>query len=87
VITGQGKSTYPTSTNRVEQTIAELEGQVTIVIVTHNMQQAQRVSGNCAFFLASENTPGHIVESGATEQLFGAPKDPRTAGYVHGRFG
>jgi phosphate transport system ATP-binding protein len=77
----------PTSTNRVEQTIAELENQVTIVIVTHNMQQAQRVSRNCAFFLASENTPGHIVESGATEQVFGAPKDSRTADYVQGRFG
>jgi phosphate transport system ATP-binding protein len=77
----------PTSTNRVEQTIAELANQVTIVIVTHNMQQAQRVSRNCAFFLASENTPGHIVESGPTEQLFGAPQDPRTADYVHGRFG
>ena len=77
----------PTSTNRVEQTIAELENQVTIVIVTHNMQQAQRVSRNCAFFLASENTPGHIVEAGPTEQLFGAPQDPRTADYVHGRFG
>jgi phosphate transport system ATP-binding protein len=77
----------PTSTNRIEETIAELENQVTIVIVTHNMQQAQRVSRHCAFFLASENTPGHIVESGATGQLFNAPKDPRTADYVHGRFG
>jgi phosphate transport system ATP-binding protein len=77
----------PTSTNRIEETIAELENQVTIVIVTHNMQQAQRVSRNCAFFLASENTPGHIVESGPTQQLFGSPVDPRTADYVNGRFG
>jgi len=77
----------PTSTNRIEQTIAELENQVTIVIVTHNMQQAQRVSRNCAFFLAAENTPGHIVESGATEQMFNSPNDPRTADYVNGRFG
>ncbi len=77
----------PTSTRRVEETIAELEDQVTIVIVTHNMQQAQRVSRNCAFFLATHDTPGHIVESGPTEQLFGAPADPRTADYVHGRFG
>src|SRR6516162_8137522 len=53
----------PTSTNRIEETIAELENQVTIVIVTHNMQQAQRVSRKCAFFLAAENTPGHIVET------------------------
>jgi phosphate transport system ATP-binding protein len=77
----------PTSTRRVEDTIRELVGQVTVVIVTHNMQQAQRVSEHCAFFLASENTPGHIVESGLTQQLFEAPSDPRTADYVHGRFG
>jgi phosphate transport system ATP-binding protein len=77
----------PTSTNRIEETIAELENQVTIVIVTHNMQQAQRVSRKCAFFLAAENTPGHIVEAGPTEQIFGAPADPRTADYVNGRFG
>jgi phosphate transport system ATP-binding protein len=77
----------PTSTRRIEETIGELADQVTIVIVTHNMQQAQRVSANCAFFLAAENTPGHIVEAGPTEQLFDAPADPRTADYVHGRFG
>jgi phosphate transport system ATP-binding protein len=77
----------PTSTRRIEDTIAELRGQVTIVIVTHNMQQAARVSGSCAFFLASHDTPGHIVEAGATEQLFNDPRDPRTADYVHGRFG
>ena len=77
----------PTSTNRIEETIAELENQVTIVIVTHNMQQAQRVSRNCAFFLAAEDTPGHIVEAGSTEQMFGSPNDPRTADYVNGRFG
>jgi phosphate transport system ATP-binding protein len=77
----------PTSTRRIEDTIAELQSQVTIVIVTHNMQQASRVSKNCAFFLATDNTPGHIVESGLTEQLFQAPADPRTADYVHGRFG
>ena len=77
----------PTSTRRIEDTIAELENQVTIVIVTHNMQQAQRVSSECAFFLAAEGTPGHIVESGPTEQMFESPVDPRTADYVHGRFG
>jgi phosphate transport system ATP-binding protein len=77
----------PTSTRRIEETIRELEDQVTIVIVTHNMQQAQRVSENCAFFLAAENTPGHIVESGPTTQLFEHPVDPRTSDYVHGRFG
>jgi phosphate transport system ATP-binding protein len=77
----------PTSTRRIEETIDELQHQVTIVIVTHNMQQAQRVSKNCAFFLATHDTPGYIVESGPTEQLFEDPTDPRTADYVHGRFG
>jgi phosphate transport system ATP-binding protein len=77
----------PTSTRRIEETIAELEGQVTIVIVTHNMQQAARVSQQCAFFLAAENKPGSIVEAGPTEQLFERPVDPRTSDYVNGRFG
>jgi phosphate transport system ATP-binding protein len=77
----------PTSTRRIEETIGELASEVTIVIVTHNMQQAQRVSQSCAFFLAAENTPGHIVEAGPTAQIFEHPADPRTADYVHGRFG
>jgi phosphate transport system ATP-binding protein len=77
----------PTSTRRIEDTIAELREQVTIVIVTHNMQQAARVSQNCAFFLATDKTPGHIVETGTTQHMFGSPTDPRTADYVNGRFG
>jgi phosphate transport system ATP-binding protein len=77
----------PTSTRRIEETIAELRDEVTIVIVTHNMQQAARVSQQCAFFLAEQGTPGHVVESGSTEQLFNNPVDPRTADYVNGRFG
>ena len=77
----------PTSTRRVEETIAEIQSQVTIVIVTHNMQQAQRVSQNCAFFLATDKTPGHIVEAGPTQQIFEDPTDPRTSDYVNGRFG
>ncbi|MFJ9869278.1 phosphate ABC transporter ATP-binding protein PstB [Streptomyces sp. NPDC101165] len=77
----------PTSTRRVEETIHELAGQVTIVIVTHNMQQAARVSDQCAFFLAEQGTPGGIVEHGLTEQMFNAPADQRTADYVAGRFG
>jgi phosphate transport system ATP-binding protein len=77
----------PTSTRRIEETIGELASEVTIIIVTHNMQQAQRVSSQCAFFLAEAGTPGQIVEHGSTEQVFGAPIDPRTADYVHGRFG
>jgi phosphate transport system ATP-binding protein len=77
----------PTSTRRIEDTIAELRGDVTVVIVTHNMQQAQRVSDHCAFFLAAENEPGVVVEQGPTEKIFGDPEDPRTRDYVHGRFG
>jgi len=77
----------PTSTNRIEETIRELKEDVTIVIVTHNMQQAQRVSDQCAFFLASAGQPGGIVEAGPTTQVFGAPQDPRTSDYVNGRFG
>ena len=77
----------PTSTNRIEETIRELKNDVTIVIVTHNMQQAQRVSDQCAFFLAAAGTPGVIVESGLTTNVFGSPRDPRTSDYVNGRFG
>ncbi|MFK0154832.1 phosphate ABC transporter ATP-binding protein PstB [Streptomyces sp. NPDC090493] len=77
----------PTSTRRVEETIQDLAGQVTIVIVTHNMQQAARVSQQCAFFLAEQGTPGGIVEHGDTEAVFNAPQDQRTADYVAGRFG
>src|SRR5919198_4962552 len=76
----------PTSTRRVEETIAEISADVTIVIVTHNMQQAARVSQYCAFFLAAQGTPGQIVESGTTPQIFENPPDPPTADYVHGRF-
>jgi phosphate transport system ATP-binding protein len=77
----------PTSTRRIEQTISELVSEVTIVIVTHNMQQAARVSDYCAFFLAEQGTPGVIVEYGPTEAMFNSPQDPRTTDYVHGRFG
>jgi phosphate transport system ATP-binding protein len=77
----------PTSTRRIEETIKEIYHDVTIVIVTHNMQQAQRVSDHCAFFLAAENEPGRIVEAGSTEKMFDDPEDPRTLDYVHGRFG
>ncbi len=77
----------PTSTRLVEQTIRELRREVTVVIVTHNMQQAARVSERCAFFLAEQGTPGGIVESGDTRTLFESPRDQRTADYVEGRFG
>ncbi|GAA2525110.1 phosphate ABC transporter ATP-binding protein [Rarobacter incanus] len=77
----------PTSTRRVEETIKELAGEVTVVIVTHNMQQAARVSDQCAFFLAEQGTPGVIVEWGDTDAMFNSPQDPRTFDYVNGRFG
>ena len=77
----------PTSTNRIEETIRELVAEVTIVIVTHNMQQAARISDQCAFFLAAANQPGAIVEHGPTSTIFSNPSDERTADYVHGRFG
>nr|WP_292864435.1 phosphate ABC transporter ATP-binding protein [Microbacterium sp.] len=77
----------PTSTRVIEETMTELAREVTIVIVTHNMQQAQRVSQQCAFFLASQGQPGHIVEHGDTDVMFDSPIDPRTYDYVNGRFG
>jgi phosphate transport system ATP-binding protein len=77
----------PTSTRRIEETILELGSEVTIVIVTHNMQQAARVSDQCAFFLAEQGTPGVIVEHGPTDAMFHSPQDPRTHDYVNGRFG
>jgi phosphate transport system ATP-binding protein len=77
----------PTSTRVIEETMHELVREVTIVIVTHNMQQAQRVSQQCAFFLAEQGQPGAIVEHGDTDAMFSNPQDPRTTDYVHGRFG
>ncbi|MBE1877655.1 phosphate ABC transporter ATP-binding protein PstB [Myceligenerans pegani] len=77
----------PTSTRVIEETMTELQKEVTIVIVTHNMQQAQRVSQQCAFFLASQGTPGAIVEHGDTDAMFSEPQDERTYDYVNGRFG
>ncbi|MFJ8723721.1 phosphate ABC transporter ATP-binding protein [Streptomyces sp. NPDC093269] len=77
----------PTSTRRIEETIHELSEEVTIVIVTHNMQQAARVSDQCAFFLAEQGTPGVIVEHGPTDAMFNSPQDQRTTDYVNGRFG
>jgi phosphate transport system ATP-binding protein len=77
----------PTSTRRIEETIVDLRSDVTIVIVTHNMQQAARVSDQCAFFLAEQGTPGVIVEHGPINAIFENPQDQRTADYVNGRFG
>jgi phosphate transport system ATP-binding protein len=77
----------PASTLKIEETIRELSKSVTIIIVTHNMQQAVRVSDRTAFFLAAENEPGHVVEQGLTTEIFSNPKDQRTLDYVNGRFG
>jgi phosphate transport system ATP-binding protein len=77
----------PSSTNRIEETIGDIADEVTVIIVTHNMQQAQRVSHNCAFFLAAEREPGRVIEFDETERMFSDPSDPRTADYVGGRFG
>jgi len=77
----------PTSTRVIEETMKYLAQEVTIVIVTHNMQQAARVSDQTAFFLASHNTPGVIVEHGETAAMFEHPQDQRTRDYVQGRFG
>lgn len=72
----------PISTAKIEDLAAELKKQFTIVIVTHNMQQAVRISDRTAFFLL-----GEMVEFGATESLFSMPRDKRTEDYITGRFG
>jgi len=77
----------PTSTRYIEETVTELAEDMTVVIVTHNMQQAARVSEQCAFFLSEGGAPGGIVEAGTTTQIFENPTDPRTSDYVNGRFG
>jgi phosphate transport system ATP-binding protein len=77
----------PGSTRRIEETILELKDEMTIVIVTHNMQQAQRVANRTAFFLAEDGNPGQVVEFGDTEQVFNQPIDLRTNDYVNGHFG
>jgi phosphate transport system ATP-binding protein len=72
----------PISTSRIEDLATELKGQYTIVIVTHNMQQAARISDKTAFFLL-----GEMIEYGETENLFSMPRDQRTEDYITGRFG
>ena len=72
----------PISTSKVEELALELKDRYTIVIVTHNMQQAARISDKTAFFLL-----GELVEMGDTERLFSTPVDKRTEDYISGRFG
>lgn len=78
----------PISTNQVEQTVRELAGDMTVVIVTHNMQQATRVSDNTMFMLReSMERPATLIEQGRTNQIFSMPKDKRTEDYITGHFG
>ena len=78
----------PISTQQIEDTIAELKSEVTIVIVTHNMQQAARISDRTAFMLReSMDKPAGLVEMGDTRQMFTTPHDKRTEAYITGRFG
>ena len=78
----------PVSTLKIEDLINELKHRYTIVIVTHNMQQAARVSDTTAFFnLSATGEPGRLVESGPTSKIFTTPDDERTEAYITGRFG
>ena len=72
----------PISTSKIEDLVSELKDRYTVIMVTHNMQQAVRVSDNTAFFLL-----GELIEFGKTEKLFSLPQDQRTEDYITGRFG
>jgi phosphate transport system ATP-binding protein len=79
----------PTSTRRIETTIEELRAEITIVIVTHNMQQAARVSDTTAMMMLTQGDrrSGTVIEVDVTNTIFTRPKDKRTEDYVTGRFG
>ena len=77
----------PIATYKIEELVDQLKERYTIVIVTHNMQQASRVSDFTAFFLAGEERVGELVEYGPTQRLFTTPRDRRTEDYITGRFG
>ena len=77
----------PIATTRIEDLIRELREQLTIIIVTHNMQQAARISDRTAFFTVAESGAGVLVEFNDTQKLFTTPTDPRTEAYITGRFG
>ncbi|MGA3352088.1 MAG: phosphate ABC transporter ATP-binding protein [Acidimicrobiales bacterium] len=77
----------PISTRLIEELIGELKSRVTIIIVTHNMQQAARVSDLCAFFLMGDDRAGEQIEVAPTGKLFSEPDDQRTLDYIQGRFG
>ena len=77
----------PTATMKIEDLLFTLKEQYTIVLVTHNMQQAARASDMTAFLLADDRHIGHLVEYGPTREMFMKPKDPRTEDYISGRLG
>jgi phosphate transport system ATP-binding protein len=77
----------PVSTQHIEDLMTSLKEIVTIIIVTHNMQQAARVSDDCAFLLMGEDRAGELIECTTTEKLFTDPTDKRTLDYIQGRFG
>jgi phosphate transport system ATP-binding protein len=77
----------PIATLRIEELIAELRESYTIVIVTHNMQQASRVSDDTAFFTMGEDRAGYLVEAGETIRIFTNPTERLTEDYISGRFG
>ncbi len=77
----------PIDTLRIEDLMRALAADYTIVIVTHNMQQAARVSDETGFFMVDEQQIGRLVEHGPTDRIFTSPKDPRTEGYITGRYG
>lgn len=77
----------PIATTRIEDLIAALKEHYTIIIVTHNMQQAARVSDKTAFFMVNNDSAGILVELGATDKIFTNPDDERTEAYITGRFG
>jgi phosphate transport system ATP-binding protein len=77
----------PVATLRIEELLRELREHLTIIIVTHNLQQAARVSDTTAFMLAGDDRVGELVEVGPTRPLFTNPRDPRTEAYITGRFG
>jgi phosphate transport system ATP-binding protein len=77
----------PIATLRIEELLQILKQKYTLVIVTHNMQQAARVSDHTAFMLTDEQRAGNLVEFGPTKQIFTTPRDKRTEDYISGRFG
>ncbi|HET9848902.1 MAG TPA: phosphate ABC transporter ATP-binding protein PstB [Candidatus Dormibacteraeota bacterium] len=77
----------PIATLKIEELMQELKERYTIVIVTHNMQQAARVSDFTAFMLANQRRAGEVIEFGPTDDIFNRPKDSRTEDYITGRFG